>query len=223
MTTRRILVVGLLGVAVLSLGGIAVIYAVTDAPPAPALSTPPALEARAPPPAVGTPSAPVAATPPAAPPRVERAKPAAPARAPRAAPAPHQAGDSPGATTGTPVVRGADRMKVSFKMDSRLTRGLHMGARWVSPPTYVGTHDGSLFTVQARARGAGAAGAIRDPTWLPAEPDMVAVTPDRGSEVEIAVLREGRSTLTVAEDGVSKTLMVNAVHRDGVWRVEIAQ
>ena len=55
------------------------------------------------------------------------------------------------------------------------------------------------------------------------QPDMVAVTPDRGREVEITVLREGRSTLTVAEDGVSKTLTVNAVQRSGVWRVDISQ
>jgi hypothetical protein len=37
------------------------------------------------------------------------------------------------------------------------------------------------------------------------------------------VLREGRSTLTVAAGGVHKTLTVNAVQRDGVWRVDISQ
>ena len=115
-------------------------------------------------------------------------------------------------------------MTISFKLDPRLTKGMHLGTRWVSPESYVGTHDGSLFTVQARARGADASGrAIREPTWLPAEPDMVAVTPDRGAQVEIAVLREGRSSLTVAEGGVSRTLTVNAVQQAGVWRVDITQ
>jgi hypothetical protein len=52
---------------------------------------------------------------------------------------------------------------------------------------------------------------------------MVAVTPDNGRVVEIAVLREGRSTLTVAEGSVSRTVTVNAVQRAGVWQVDISQ
>jgi hypothetical protein len=219
MTMRRTFVLGVLGIAALSVGSMAIIHALTSAPPAGA--PPPAREE-------SVVRSPQAAMPPAAPPTVESAERAARARAPQPAPvppapAPRPAHDSTGTRTATPAVPAAGAMKVAFQLDSRLTKGLHMGARWVSPSTYIGTHDGSLFTVQARARGAGAAGAIRDPTWLPAEPDMVAVTPDRGSQVEIAVLREGRSTLTVAEGDVSKTLTVNAVHRDGVWRVDISQ
>jgi hypothetical protein len=214
MTTRRALATGALAVGSLLLGSIALVHLLTEAPPAGARAQEPedgALarapvpepESRAPPPAV--PAMPV------------------PRAAAETAEAPRR-GDSLASAGAAPVARAGDVIQVAFQIDPRITKGLHMGARWISPPTYVGTHAGSLFTVHARAKGARSGGAaIRDPTWLADAPDMVAVTPDRGREVEITVLREGRSTLTVADDGVSKTLTVNAVQRSGVWRVDISQ
>jgi hypothetical protein len=117
-----------------------------------------------------------------------------------------------------------DRLKISFKLDPRLTQGLHMGERWVSPANYVGSQSGSLFTVQARAAGIDAEGRqFRSPTWLPAEPDMVAVSPDEGRQVEITVLRPGQSKLTVSEGGALRTLTVKAARQANVWRVDISQ
>jgi hypothetical protein len=210
VSERRRLVVGTVIVAVLFVGGIAFIRAVTGAP-----------HAAAPGEARGVASPDATALP--ASPHVGRPEREVAARAPQPAPLTPPPGDSGDTRAATPLPRAPGGIKISFKLDPRLTKSLHMGTRWVSPPTYVGTHDGNLFTVQARADGEAAGRAIRDPSWLPAEPDMVAVTPDNGREVEIAVLREGRSTLTVAEGSVSRTVTVNAVQRDGVWQVDISQ
>lgn len=214
VTVRRALAVGAVCIAVLFVGGIALIYTVTVAPPT---------DAPAPVREAGGGAASDAATLPAVPPGAGRPARQVVTRAPQAAPVTDLLGNSPAPAATTPVRRAVGGVKISFKLDPRLTKSLHMGTRWVSPPTYAGTHDGNLFTVQARADGVAAGRAIRDPTWLPAEPDMVAVTPDRGREVEVAVLREGRSTLTVTEGDVSKTVTVNAVQRAGVWQVDISQ
>jgi hypothetical protein len=211
-TERRALVLGAVGICVVFVGSIALIHAVTGAPPA----GPPAPVREA-----GVVASPDVAPP--APPSVGRPGGEVAARAPHAAPVTRPPADSPEARPTASVVRPPGGIKISFKLDPRITKSLHMGTRWVSPPTYVGKHEGDLFTVQARADGATAGRAIRDPTWSPAEPDMVAVTPDRGREVEISVLREGRSTLTVAEGDAGRTVTVNAVQRDGVWQVDISQ
>lgn len=116
------------------------------------------------------------------------------------------------------------RLKVSFKLDPRLTQGLQMGERWVSPTSYVSTQKGSLFIVQARAAGIDAEGrSFKNPTWSPAEPDMVAVSREQGRQVEITVLRTGQSRLVVSEGGARKTLTVKADQQADVWQVEISQ
>jgi hypothetical protein len=122
------------------------------------------------------------------------------------------------------VAAGSRAMKVSFRLDPRLTKGLHMGERWVSPPTYMSSKDGNVFTVDARAHGVDVAGhPIKHATWLPAEPDMVAVSPHEGNQVEITVLRAGRSELTVSGGGAEKQLTVEATQEEGIWRVAISQ
>ena len=98
-----------------------------------------------------------------------------------------------------------------------------MGTRWVSPPTYVSSGKGGVFTLDARVSGVDGAGqAIRNPSWLPAEPDMVAVSPHEGNEVEITVLRAGRSALTVTGGGAAKQLLLDVVEEAGTWRVSIS-
>lgn len=210
---RRPLIVGVLSVAALLAGGIAIVYLATDGP-AGELRPGDELDAAA----SRDEGAPSAASPGA-----QRAELQVVARAPPPASVTHSPGDAARPPAPSPVLRGAGGIKISFKLDPRLTRSLHMGTRWVSPPSYVASHGGNLYTVQARADGVAAGRGIRDPTWLASEPDMVAVTPDRGREVEIAVLREGRSTLTVEEGGVHSTVTVTAVHRSGVWEIDISR
>ena len=120
-----------------------------------------------------------------------------------------------------PTAAGRGGITLSFRLDPRLTKGLYMGDRWVSPPTY----QTALGTVEARAHFLDTRGRRADisGTWMPAAPDMVSVSPNRGHEVKITVHREGQSSLKVDYGDFSKTLTVKAVRQGGVWRVDIVQ
>jgi hypothetical protein len=122
-------------------------------------------------------------------------------------------------------VRGAARVDVSFKLDPRLTSGLHMGARWVSPRTYTRTGDLRNVTVEARARVVGGApGKSRARTaWRVSQPDMVEISPDEGEQVRITVWRPGESRVTVNAGSASETLTVKAAEVHGALRVDIAR
>lgn len=114
-------------------------------------------------------------------------------------------------------------IKVSFQLDPRLTRGLFMGERWVFPPTYVGA--GGQDTVMARAEGFDAKGKPVEISaeWVPADPEMVAVSPRQGKEVKITVRRAGQSTLNVASPGFSRELIIKATTKGNALQVEISQ
>ncbi len=114
---------------------------------------------------------------------------------------------------------------ISFKMDPRLTRGVHMGDRWLSPPTYSINASGSTATIDARVHGVDATGKRVDvePTWTPADPEMVTVAPTVGSEVTITVRQAGESRLKVSAGGVSRELTVIAMLKDRAIQVEIVQ
>jgi FKBP-type peptidyl-prolyl cis-trans isomerase FklB len=114
-------------------------------------------------------------------------------------------------------------IKVSFQLDPRLTRGLYMGERWVSLPTFVGA--GGQDTVLARAEGLDANGKPVGitPVWMPADPEMIEVSPRQGKEVRITVRRAGQSTLNVASPGFSRELIVKAANKGNALQVEISQ
>jgi FKBP-type peptidyl-prolyl cis-trans isomerase len=116
-------------------------------------------------------------------------------------------------------------IKLSFKLNPQLTKGLYMGERWVSPPKYMSAQAGKSITVEARAHGVDAKGKPRtiNPTWTPADPEMVTVTPNEGNAVTITVHRAGESSLRVASQGVVKELPIKAVYQGNVIQVEIAQ
>jgi hypothetical protein len=120
----------------------------------------------------------------------------------------------------------APAITVSFKLDSRLTRGLYMGDRWVSPPRYSpGSQPGTSYTIDARAHRIGATGgrARIAPRWTPSDPDMVSVSPGEGHEVKITVQRAGESTIQVAWEGLSTTLAVKSAYQDGAIKVEVTR
>ena len=117
-------------------------------------------------------------------------------------------------------------IRVSFKIDPRLTRGIFMGDLWVSPPTYTSAvQEGKEATVEARAAAVDARGRPMDinPEWVPADPEMVTVTPRQGNEVKITVKRAGQSNLKVASRDVSKTLSIKAMYKGDAIQVEISQ
>ena len=129
---------------------------------------------------------------------------------------------APAATAPPAPLRGID---VAFMLDPRLTSGLYMGERWVSPPTYTRVQEGTSLTVAARAAGRDARGTPINisPTWIPADPEMVTVSPGQGNAVQITVHRAGQSRLQVTSQEVSKYLSIKAVARNNGLQVEISQ
>ena len=111
-------------------------------------------------------------------------------------------------------------IKVSFKLDPSLTRGMYMGDRWVTPPTYTTNQPGKTSTIEAKVESLHKG---MSPTWTPSDPKMVKVTPQQGQQVTITVLRAGQSNLKVTSQGVSKTLSIKAAYVGNEIEVEISQ
>ena len=127
--------------------------------------------------------------------------------------------------TAAPAAPSVAGIKVSFKLDSRLTQSMYMGERWVSPPTYTGVRDGKEITVDARAEVISASGKSTGigPKWIPSDPEMVTVTPGQGNEVKITVRRAGQSSLKVAAPGLSRELSIKATLQGSSIQVNITQ
>jgi type IV pilus biogenesis protein CpaD/CtpE len=135
------------------------------------------------------------------------------------------AATTPSKMTADQAARGLADIKIEFRLDPRITGGMYMGDRWVSPPTYTTVRSGKELTVQARAWGVDARGATVgiSPKWTPANPDMVTVSPDESAQVTITVKSEGESRLKVALAGVSRELSVKATYLENGIRADITQ
>lgn len=116
-------------------------------------------------------------------------------------------------------------IRVSFKLDPRLTQGLYMGERWVSPPKYDQAVAGKSMTIEARAHGVDGRGRLKNvvPEWIASDPEMITVSPSHGNAVKITVLRAGRTSLRVSSDGISRQMDVSAAYQADSMKVEIAQ
>lgn len=112
-------------------------------------------------------------------------------------------------------------IKISFKLDTRLTHGQYMGDLWVSPPTYTGTVGQD--TVDARVEGVDVAGnsVVISSEWTASDPSMIEVSPEQGKEVKITVKRTGESRLTAVAPGFSKELYIKAVHKNNAMQIDI--
>ncbi len=116
-------------------------------------------------------------------------------------------------------------IRVSFRVDPLLTRP-HTGDRWVSPSTYTSVLKLGEVTVEAKAYGLDATGRLMgaiNPTWVPADPDMVTVSPSHGHAVKITVKGAGESSLQVTSGKVSKTLTITAEYRGDAIQAKISQ
>ncbi len=115
---------------------------------------------------------------------------------------------------------------IAFKLDTRLTRSLYMGDRWVSPPTFVGTRQkGDEYTLEARINGIDTMGRnvpIR-PEWILSDPEMVSLLSTSVNTVRITVKHAGESHLTLASNGCSKDLLIKATQDGSAMQVEIIQ
>ncbi len=129
--------------------------------------------------------------------------------------------------TGGQVANPLADLKVSFKLDPRLTRSLYMGDRWISPPTYNSTvHEGRKITIEARAHGVDSYGrpVAVNLRWIPSDPDMVSVSPSQGSQVSITIYGGGQSSLKVVSQGwEGKELFIKATEKDDTIQAKIWQ
>jgi hypothetical protein len=122
-------------------------------------------------------------------------------------------------------------IEVFFKLDPRDAKGgsLSLEEHWVPPPIALalGAQDGTAATLQVRAYALDSAGQFVEigPEWLPADPQMVAVSPGRGTEVAVTVRVGGKSDLRVVSEKVrvSTTLSITAWHQGGALQVRISQ
>jgi hypothetical protein len=129
-----------------------------------------------------------------------------------------------------PSIPTVAAIKVYLKLDPSLTRGMNMGDRWVSIPTFTTTrHPGKQLTVDARAVGLDDRGRVLDkrlaPEWLAADPNVVMVSPARGNTVKITALRPGESSLRLVHGSVSTTLTIKATYDqpNNLTQVSISQ
>jgi len=117
-------------------------------------------------------------------------------------------------------------LRVSFKLESRLTRSLYMGDRWLSPATYLQVGAGDDCTIEASIRGLDAEGnAVKTPaTWRVADPEMVSVSaPGPGNTVKLTVVRPGETTVEITAEGISKQLPLHAKSYGGTLLVAMGQ
>jgi hypothetical protein len=113
-------------------------------------------------------------------------------------------------------------IKISFKLDQRLTRSQYMGDIWVSPLSYVGTSGQNI--VEARAQGLDLKGKPISiaAEWTPSDPEMITVLAGQGKDVKLTILHEGESKLKVTSMGFSKELLIKAYNKNNVIKVAIS-
>jgi hypothetical protein len=123
------------------------------------------------------------------------------------------------------VAAAAGGLQVSFKLDPRVTKGLYMGERWVSGPSFssASVPEGQVVTIEARARGAGTGAAATSPTWSASHPEVVTITPSSAGAVTLTIRDGGESTFTVTSGQRSSVFAVRAVRQGGHWRVALSK
>jgi FKBP-type peptidyl-prolyl cis-trans isomerase FklB len=117
-------------------------------------------------------------------------------------------------------------IRVSFKLDPRLSGATYGGERWIASSPFTSLAQvGTQATVEVKADGVAKNGApVRTAVeWTPADPGMISVVPGENSQVKITVHHAGESKLTVASSGVSKQLLVKAKYVGNATQVEISQ
>lgn len=120
-------------------------------------------------------------------------------------------------------------IEVSFKLDPRLTKSVYMylGENWISPPIslHADAQARPIPTVEAKVQVHDAKGQPVDlnPEWIPADPEMVTVSPSQGNAVQITVRHAGQSSLEVTSQRVSRKLAIMAWYQGDALQVQISE
>ena len=97
-----------------------------------------------------------------------------------------------------------------------------MGERWLDLPfSQVG--DAERVTVEARAQVLDhqQRAVATNLKWMSADPTMVTVGPEEGSQVTISVLRAGETSLRIDAGTVSRQLAITAEQKGGALYVTV--
>lgn len=154
----------------------------------------------------------------------DAADPSPPARgaAPGAEP---PAAETSGVDAPAPIPAAPVEIELAFKLDPRLTDGLYLGERWVSPPVFSATLVAGGY-VEARARCLAPSGGTSGEAagWSVRGPDAFSVERARGEEVRLRVWGPGAGVVVVACGARTRELRVDAVNdARGGLRIDISQ
>ncbi|MFL6593342.1 MAG: hypothetical protein ACJ8GK_11635 [Luteimonas sp.] len=110
------------------------------------------------------------------------------------------------------LVQRKAKVAVAFKLDPELTRGMFLGERWVSPPSFLFAQPGLQYIAQGKAQYVDAAGERADvpADWATSVPDMIALTPHASGDATIVVRNPGDGEFTVATRYGTKRVQVHA-------------
>jgi hypothetical protein len=114
-----------------------------------------------------------------------------------------------------PVQRPGQRkpkVAVAFRLDPDLTRGLFLGERWVSPPSFFFAQPGPQYVAQGKAQYIDALGERADVAaeWATSVPDMIALTRHASGDATIVVRQPGDGDFTVTTRYGTKRVQVHA-------------
>jgi len=123
------------------------------------------------------------------------------------------------------VVRRDPKIAVAFKLDPQVTRGMFLGERWVSPPSFFFAQQGPEYVAQAKAQYVDATGGRTDvpASWATTVPDMISVMPHESGDATIVVHHPGEGDLTVATSNGSKRVHVKALQVGDGMQVDFRQ
>lgn len=130
----------------------------------------------------------------------------------------------PSSVQGRPIER-TPQLAVAFRLETELTRGMYLGDRWVSPPTYYFAQPGKRFVVQAKPQQIDKRGERLDLAgeWTTSDPDKVSVIQRKHGEVTIVVEQPGDATVKVTTGNGSKLLKIHATQVADAMQVAIDQ
>lgn len=105
-------------------------------------------------------------------------------------------------------------IQVSYKLDPRITGGVHVGERWVSPPMYDIISSRATYTIEARVEGVSATGerSTIPAVWLAANRGVARITPTHDNIVAIQIYAQGDTHLEVSAAGFTQTLELAAAY-----------
>lgn len=123
-------------------------------------------------------------------------------------------------TTGGEQAAKVSKITVSFKLDGWLISGNYGSGFWGSPSVLGPTTQGDkIFKLETKVSGLG-----NRPKWVSKNPNIAKVSPRRGKQVTITVLRDGQTSIKITGNKKSKILKIKAFYTDeGVLKVTFLQ